>query len=335
VRTWRLSLGAWWCFASLVTAAVSCAPSTPQTSFVVRDDNRGNDDDEPAPPSPPRDAGAGTPSDDDGAAPPLPDGGKPPGRIYAHSADTLYRFDPLANTVVEVGAFNCVPRGGTGAQNDAVIDIALDRTGQMYGTTYYRFIKIDPTNGSCQVLREVNVSGLFPNSLSFVPIGTVDKTQEALVGYAFDAFDNATVFTRIDLQTGKMTDIQSLNPSPPLNGVTFALSGDFISLQRAQGKTYAALTIPSEEGFPVNDVLAEVNPSTGTVLKIIGDTKQMGFYGLGYWAGKAYGFTASGNIYEIDMTTGASKLALLAKDKSGKPIVWYGAGVTTDSPTAP
>ena len=319
----------------MVAVALSCAPTTPQTAFVVRDDNRGNDSDDSDSRTPSRDAGVEDPSDAEGADPPLPDGGKPPGRIYAHSADKLYRFDPLANTVVEIGAFTCVPHGGSGAGDDAVIDIALDRTGQMYGTTYYRFIKIDPTNASCQVIREANAIDLFPNSLSFVPIGTVDPTQEALVGYAFDPFGNATVYTRINLQTGQMTDIKNLNPSPPINGILFALSGDFISLQRQQGKTYAALTIPSEDGIPSDDILAEIDPATGTIKKIIGDTKSLGFFGLGYWAGKAYGFTASGRIHEINMTTGESKLVLEAKDKAGKAIVWYGAGVTTDSPTAP
>ena len=276
----------------------------------------------------------------DGADPPLPDGGKPPGRIYAHTKNTLYRFDPLANTLVEVGVFSCVPENGIGGlgttpENDAVIDLALDRTGQMYATTYWRFIKVDATSGSCQVVRTDTQANMYPNSLSFVPLGTVDPTQEALVGYAFDNLDDATIYTRINLTTGEMTDMENLNPDTPLGGVEYGISGDFISLVRNGGKTFAAVKQVTGDAGAGNDLLAEVDPSTGTLKQIIGDTGQKGFYGMGFWAGKAYGFTQGGNIYEVDIPTGSSKLVLSAKDANDKPIEWFGAGVTTDSPTAP
>jgi hypothetical protein len=275
----------------------------------------------------------------DGADPPLPDGGKPPGRIYAHTKNTLYRYDPLANTLVKVGVFDCVPQSGSGSGStpgdDAVIDLALDRTGNMYATTYWRFIKVDATSGACQVIREDTQANMYPNSLSFVPLGTVDPTQEALVGYAFDNLDDATIYTRINLTNGEMTDRENLNPTPALNGVEFGISGDFISLVRSGGKTYAAVKQVTGDAGAGNDLLAEIDPTTGTLVKIIGDTGQKGFYGVGFWAGKAYGFTMSGKIYEIDITTGATTVVMEAKDDNGDPIEWYGAGVTTDSPTAP
>ncbi len=276
----------------------------------------------------------------DGADPPLPDGGKPPGRIYAHTHNTLYRYDPLANTLVKVGVFDCVPQDGVGTlgaskTNDAVIDLALDRSGNMYATTYWRFLKVDPTSGACQVVREDTQANMYPNSLSFVPLGTVDPTQEALVGYAFDNLDDATIYTRINLTTGVMEDRENLNPTPALGGVEYGISGDFISLVRSGGKTYAAVKQVTGDAGAGNDLLAEIDPATGTLVKIIGDTGQKGFYGVGFWAGKAYGFTLSGRIYEIDITTGATTVVLEAKDDDGNPIQWYGAGVTTDSPTAP
>ena len=185
------------------------------------------------------------------------------------------------------------------------------------------------------MIRTDTAPNMYPNSLSFVPLGTVDPTQEALVGYAFDNFDDATIYTRIDLVTGEMDDKQNLNPSTPLNGVEYGISGDFISLVRDQGKTYAAIKQVTGDAGAGNDLLAEVDPSTGTLKRIIGDTGQKGFYGMGFWAGKAYGFTVTGDIYEIDIATGKSTHVHAAKDKNGAPIAWYGAGVTTDSPTAP
>ncbi len=289
-----------------------------------------------------KDAGKSKDPVPDGADPPLPDGGKPPGRIYAHDKHTLYRFDPLANKLAKVGPFDCVPQNGTGSgstsDDDAVIDLALDRTGQMYATTYWRFIKVDATSGACQVIRTDTKANMYPNSLSFVPLGTVDKTQEALVGYAFDNLNDATIYTRIDLTTGEMDDgdpPRQLNPNPPLGGVEYGISGDFISLFRTGGKTYAAVKQVTGDVGAGNDQLAEIDPTTGTLKAIIGDTGQKGFYGMGFWAGKAYGFTSSGKIYEIDVTNGSTKVVFEAKDDNDAPIAWYGAGVTTDSPTKP
>ncbi|MBX3210594.1 MAG: hypothetical protein KF850_01030 [Labilithrix sp.] len=318
---------------SLVVVFVACSEPAPVSRLPVTDDDEG-------PGTKRRDSGKKDDEVPDGADPPLPDGGKPPGRIYAHDKNTLYRFDPLAGTLVEVGVFDCVPQNGVGGlgstkENDAVIDLALDRTGQMYATTYWRFIKVDATSGACQVIKTEAVANRYPNSLSFVPAGTIDPTQEALVGYAFDNLDDATIYTRIDLTTGEMTDEENLNPSPALNGVEYGISGDFISLVRDQGKTYAAIKQVTGDAGAGNDLLAEVNPKTGTLIAIIGDTGQKGYYGMGFWAGKAYGFTVSGDIYEVDIATGGSKLVLSAKDKDGAPIAWFGAGVTTDSPTAP
>jgi hypothetical protein len=271
-----------------------------------------------------------------GADPPLPDGGKPPGRVFAHTQNKLYRYDPLASSLTEIGPFSCLPRNESdpvGSQdNDAVIDLALDRTGNMYATTFWRFLKVDPTSGSCTVVKTKTENNLYPNSLSFVPMGN----EEALVGYAFNSDNAATIYTRIDLTTGEMNDIDDLNPPTPVTpGVTYGISGDLISLVRTNGKTYAAIKAVDGDAGTSNDLLAEINPANGNIVRIIGDTGQQGFYGLGFWAGKAYGFTTSGNIYEVNVTNGSSTLALAAKDDNGLGIEWYGAGVTTDSPTAP
>jgi hypothetical protein len=293
-----------------------------------------DDPPEDAPPKKRNDAGG---SDDlpPGADPPLPDGGKPPGRVFAHTHDKLYLFDPLANTLTEIGPFSCVPHDQSkpdqDLENDSVIDLALDRTGNMYATTFWRFIKVDPTSGACTVIRIDTLPYQYPNSLSFVPMGS----EEALVGYAFDQFDDATIYTRIDLATGEMSDMQNLNPTPPLNGVEYGISGDVISLIRTNGKTYAAVKQVTGDAGTGDDLLAEVDPSTGTLTRIIGDTGQKGFYGLGFWAGTAYGFTAAGEIYAVDVDNGSSKLVLTGQDSNGVSLSWYGAGVTTDSPTAP
>ncbi len=83
------------------------------------------------------------------------------------------------------------------------------------------------------------------------------------------------------------------------------------------------------------DLLAEVDPTTGKLKKIIGDTKQTNIFGLGYWAGKGYGFSDNGKIAQIDMATGTASVVKTLTSTDGGGIPWYGAGVTTEAPVTP
>jgi hypothetical protein len=233
-----------------------------------------------------RDDDSGTttrPRTDSGVDPPPPpaDGGSAPSRIYAHTKDTLYLFDTATKTPTMVGKLGCVPAG------DSVLDIALDRTGAMYGTTYQRFISIDPITASCVVVLAKATYDEYPNSLSFVPAGTVDATKEALVGYVFNGTNGrADHYVRIDTSTGAITDVGDLNPLGP--GIAYAASGDLISLIQASNKTYLTVKKFEADGGLVTttDYLAEVNPTTGQLVKVLGPTSQTLLYGLGYWAAK-------------------------------------------------
>ena len=254
---------------------------------------------------------------------PLPDSGKPPGRVFAHTAKSLFIFEPIAKKLTEIGKFSCLVAG------DDVLDIAIDQTGNMYGTTWYRFIKINPTDATCTIIKE-KAYGFYPNSLSFVPQGTLDPQQDALVGYQFDNMDEATYLKRIDLQTGELSSPPSgdgqLNPGNLT--VDYKCSGDFIALS-SNKKSYLTIRRSklSDGGVADNDMLAEIDPANGKLLKIIGDTKHKNIYGFGYANGKGYGFTNTGQILEIDITNGSATV-LLTLD-GGTP--WYGAGVTTDA----
>jgi hypothetical protein len=86
--------------------------------------------------------------------------------VFAHSDDTLFRLDLATNQIEEIGPF-----GGC----DTIIDIALDADSVMYGTSYGSLWRIDRTNASCTHVAD----GTFPNSLSFVPAGTLDPDEEA------------------------------------------------------------------------------------------------------------------------------------------------------------
>ncbi len=174
------------------------------------------------------DAGPG----DGGPTPPLN------AEVYAHSPNTLYRLDPITKVMTTVGVF-----GGC----STVIDIALDKNGVMYGTGFGELYKIDKSTAACTLV----ANGSYPNSLSFVPAGTVDPVNEALVGYV------GASYVRINTSNGAVTTIGNLGIAG------YASSGDLVSL--IGGSSYLTVTGPA-----CGDCLVEINPTTGALLNKIG-----------------------------------------------------------------
>lgn len=310
LKSWALFTGALVIGNVVAVVACSSSDSTPKSLKTTGKDagNLGDDTDSGEPPPEPT------------------DGGPPSGRVYAHTTDTLYVYEPFSRKLTEVGKFNCLQPGET------VIDIALDRTNEMYATTFLRFLHVDATSGACTERGADTPAFDYPNSLSFVPVGTVDPTVEALVGYAsLDGLDS-DIYVRIDLSNGHMTSLGNLNPSGA--STVYSASGDLISLLRDGNKTYLTVRDRSVDSGIATDKLAEVNPANGQIKRIIGDTRQGRIFGLGYWAGKAYGFSDDARVTEIDVNTGAATV-LLTHTVDGGPVSWYGAGVTTNAPISP
>lgn len=286
-------------------------------------------------------------SDDDDAHPkkgesddPLPDGGKPPGRVYAHSQSALYLWDPLVQKLTKIADFNLEDHGvdSNGEPNERMLDIALDRDSVMYGTTDFGFVQIDPTTAKVTYIKKNTTGFLFPNSLSFVPIGTVDPTKEALVGYVTQGTLATTTYVRVDLASGALVTIGELNP--PGAAKTWKSSGDLIAMIRNGNKAYLTVReVDLDGGVDITasetDSLAEIDPKTGQIISIKGPIGQSNFYGLGQWAGTAYGFNGGGNVVSINLETGAGTTITNLKYDDGGVVAWFGAGVTTDSPTAP
>jgi hypothetical protein len=275
-----------------------------------------------------------SPSDGGGDRPTLPFDGPlatdvPPGgelsprvgEVYAHSELSLYRFDPIARDFVTVGDFSCL-QGSEGVA--LMLDIAIDRAGNMVGTAAMsehsvivgRLVSIDKATAACQVLK----TGSYPNSLAFVPVGTVLPDREALVGYVNDSY------VMINPDTGTTTGIGNLNAPGAAN--PWQSSGDIVSI--VGGGTYVTV-IPKGSLNPdaAGDRIVEVDPATGSVTRVIGATGTPALYGLGYWGGIAYGFSSSSLLVQIDLTTGAgTTLPIVGAPAAG----FYGAGTTTIAP---
>jgi hypothetical protein len=238
--------------------------------------------------------------------------------IYAHTKDTLYTFEAATKKVTEVGKLACL------SATDRLLDIAVDGKGAVFGTTDEAFLSINPKDGTCtRIIAKDNL----PNSLSFVPAGTLEAGAEALVGYAFDTANKAVRYVQINTTTGAVTEIGLLNPTSATK--KYVSSGDVFSI--ANDANRAFLTVHEDGVADGPDQLAEIDPKTGKIKSIVGNTLQADIYGLAYWSGKAYGFSGDGNVTEINVVTGVSNtVAKLEKDAVAVP--WFGAGVTTAAP---
>lgn len=224
--------------------------------------------------------------------------------VFAHSPTQLYKLDPTTKAITVVGTIDC---------GDSVIDIALDKNGLMYGTTYSSLVKIDKTTAKCTIV----ANGSYPNSLSFVPAGTVDPSVEALVGY------NGASYVRIDPQSGSVTTVGQLSKG-------YASSGDIVSV--IGGGTY--LTVNGGPSF-CGDCLVEVNPKTGDVVKEWGSVGHPSVFGLAFWAGSAYGFDDGGEVFQIDFGASTVTTKPIAVPNPPPGLKFYGAGSTTAAPVHP
>jgi hypothetical protein len=304
-----------------VAAAVVCVAASSAAACAATATQDGND----AGPLPAADASTmdvnkpankdatsdvGNPSDNDAApsdatADTFEAGPPPPAPIiYVHSPDTLFTFDPTTSMLTQVAKFTTCTQTTT----TEVIDLAIDSSNNAYVTTVDGVYSLNVSTAACTLIQ----TGGYPNSLSFVPAGTVDPSVEALVGYF------GSEYVRVDTSTGAITDIGSLSSG-------YASSGDIVSVKG--GGTFLTVT-----GNGCGDCLLQVDPSTGDVIQSYGALPHGAVYGLGYWAGSLYGFDNGGDIFSI---SGGGDAGLVTSDIAvDGGNMWYGAGSTTAAPVA-
>jgi hypothetical protein len=245
------------------------------------------------------------------------------GEVYGHSDAQLFKLEPISKQVTVVGTFDCVSITLPGL-GEGMWDVALDKDGNMMGTVGMlsggALVTIDKANAHCSVV----ANGSYPNSLTFVPAGTLDPSSEVLVGF------NGAEYVQIDPSNGGQTVIGNLNPNP--TGSDWESSGDIVSI--INDKTYLTVKpLGSGSGFNGSDNIVEVDPLTGQATALIGDTSSPKLWGLGYWGGTAYGFSATGQLCEIDLTTGSA--TGIPINNAPPNLAWWGAGVTTAAPIEP
>ena len=230
-----------------------------------------------------------------------------PAIVYGQSSGTLYAVDPDTNAVTTVGTFS--------GCDDEVIDIALDKNSVMYATTPDSVYTVNTTTAHCTLLAG---GGSYPNSLSFVPAGTLDPTAEALVGYV------GGTYVRIDTTTGAVSKVGTL-------GKGYSSSGDIVSV--IGGGTY--LTVTGGEACSESDCLVGVDPSTGAMLTNYGPLGYSAVYGLAFWAGTVYGFDAQGALFQVTFNGNTIAVTAIPIPNAPSNLSFYGAGSTTSAPPVP
>ncbi|MBI5607670.1 MAG: hypothetical protein HY902_02195 [Deltaproteobacteria bacterium] len=226
----------------------------------------------------------------------------PVGQLYAHTATELYRLDLADKKFTLVGTFTFDKNG------DDVTDMALDQGGAMYICGHKDLFQCDVNTAKCKWLVAL---GQEFNGMTFVPKGTVSATEETLIGIA-----QSGDWTKITISGGKVT-LKVLGSY----GGSWLSSGDAFSVEGIG--TYATL----KKSTTTTDTLASIDPKTGKILKIIGDTGVAKLFGFAWWSGVFYGFATDGNVYTLDVNTGKASLVKgIATPKGAK---WWGAGVST------
>lgn len=219
--------------------------------------------------------------------------------VYGHSDDVLYRLDPLTKEVTTVGSFS----GCSG-----VIDIAIDKDNQIYATTFDGLWRIDNDSAACDYIS----SGGYPNSLSFVPEGTLDPTEEALVGYT------GSTYVRIDTADGSVQSVGAITGG-------LSSSGDIVSVK--DGGTFLTVT-----GNNCGDCLVEVDPASGDLLVNYGSVGHSGVFGLAFWGGSAYGFSNGGQLFEISFNGNMVTTNPITIPGAPSSLSFWGAGSSTHVP---
>ncbi len=284
--------------AAALAAAIACGSSGAGGASDASNASSGA----ATPPPSPLDDGGGMTFDASSGGP--DGGGTAVGEVYGHSADTLYELEPFSKAVTVVGKLDCITvvTGVLGPCGDGLWDVAIDKDGNMVGTAMSvgdvvcqnpvgHLVTIDKSTAHCTITKSVP-GQKFPNSLTYVPVGTIDAAKETLVGYV------GADYMQIDPSTGTMTKIGSLDPNT--TGKSWYSSGDIVAV--AGGKTYLTAKPDSSATYAGTDTLLEVDPKTGVALKIVGDTGFAKLWGVGFWAGSVYGFSAAGQLCAIDTT---------------------------------
>jgi len=201
---------------------------------------------------------------------------------YVVTDRTLYRLLAEPLRLEEVGTLDGC---------SSVIDVALSGDGRLFVTQSFAISEVDPDTADCELL----ASGVYPDSLAFLPFGTYAPDEEALVGV------RGSMLVRYDIDTGSGSWVGSVGD--------YDSSGDLATVPGVG----TFLTVTGD----VTDFLLEIDPLTGEAVHEWGALGRPHVFGLGFFAQTLFGFTAVGEVFEIEL--GDGDLATTPADIGGLP----------------
>ncbi|MFT5358683.1 MAG: hypothetical protein ACI9KE_005922 [Polyangiales bacterium] len=242
--------------------------------------------------------------------------------VYGHTRSGLYELNPRDSSLRFVGDFDCVEAGDNISDSAAgMTDLAVDRDGAMFGVgraspddRFHVLMRVTPATGACSLVGGVMLDGdpATVQGLSFVPAGTLDATQEVLVGS-----NGAGAFFRIDRETGVASSLGTIDVESDIRG------GDIVSIAGAASWVITSANSLVEFDLVSGDVVSE-RPIVGAPA-----SDSLG-WGLGYWGGSIYAFSFLGKLYAID--TESAVLSEIAIPDAPAELSFRGAAVTTIVP---
>jgi len=226
-------------------------------------------------------------------------GGKPQPEpiIYAASRTELYAFDPLTEIHTFIGSFSGCPN---------VYDLALSSDGELYAVTQSSFESVDPATAACTEI----LGDFVGNALAFVPVGTVDAQNEALVAW------DGNVYMRVDPSTGATTTLGTIESG-------YASSGDFVAIGNGRG----LITV---YGNGCSDCILEVDVADGTLVENWGPVGFGEAWGLARWDGTNYLWSGASASFELELVAGAVTVTPIANT----PVVEGGYPSAASAPDA-
>jgi hypothetical protein len=256
-----------------------------------------------------------TEGDDDGAdaAPASVDGGDPDGNfvdaglvpdgsgggdafaVYVHSKDTLYTMDPTSFALTTVGTFD-PPTA------DDITDLAVAADGTIFVISKTKLYTADAHDAHVTFVANLSSTPTAGNvGLTFLPGGDLLAT------------DKSGGIRSINTSTGVVHEIGTFS-----NG--FRTAGDLVAVEN--GTMYAISDYgPGGVATFSNNWLITVDPATGQTTPI-GQIGVSGVFGAAFINGKVMVFTKTGQIVEVDRTTGHGTV------KATTVIEFWGAGVS-------
>jgi hypothetical protein len=234
---------------------------------------------------------------------PFPSDGDKPGvgianMVYAQTSSKLFTMNVKTYGLAEVGSF-------TGTDGSGVTDIALDRYGVLYAMTFNNLYVCHPQTTECWYLAGLAAGS--SNGMTFVPMGTILQTQDALVGIS-----SGGTWNHMTVQGSVVTQVQYGS-----YGTGYSSSGDAFSIEDIG--TFASVNKTGASG----DVIVEINPKTGEVEREILTLSHSSTFGLAGWEDLIFAFDCSGDIILIDPLLETHSVIV---DTSH---CWWGAGVRT------